>query len=143
MADWTDVRRVVANLPAVTEEGGDALSWKVGAKSFLWQRPLRKYEVAELGAAIRDAPILAAMVADVADRDALIAEEPAVFFSTSHFKGYPAVLIWLDQIRPELLAEVATDAWLARAPVRQAKAFLAERRLNRYNSDNLQGPDAG
>src|SRR3954447_4058663 len=93
MADWDDVRRAVAELPSVPEinEDGDPPSWTVRRKSFIWERPLRKYEVAELGPAMRDAPILAAMVADIGERAALIAQDPATFFTTSHFAYYPAV----------------------------------------------------
>ena len=47
-----------------------------------------------------------------------------VFFTTSHFEGYPAVLVRLDRISAGDLEEVVTEAWLVRAPKRVAKAFL-------------------
>lgn len=127
MSDWDEIRRAVAQLPDVPEivEEGDPPSWKVRRKSLLWERPLRKYEVAELGASMRDAPILAAMVEDVGERAALISRDPEIFFTTSHFADYPAVLIWLDRIPPKMLAEVVIGAWLVRAPAAAARAFLS------------------
>ena len=60
-------------------------------------------------------------------RLALVAEDPTVFFTTPHFDGYPSVLIKLPEIGIELLEEVVTEAWLAVAPDRLAREFLAER----------------
>ena len=54
---------------------------------------------------------------------ALIADDPSVFFTTPHFDGYPAVLIQLERISPEILEEVVVEAWLARAPKRLAQQY--------------------
>jgi hypothetical protein len=62
---------------------------------------------------------------DLEAKDALLAEDPAVFFTTSHFNGYKAVLVRLDAIRVPMLREVLTDAWLARAPKKLAASFLS------------------
>ena len=48
---------------------------------------------------------------DVADRDALLKGDPDVFFITPHYDGYPAVLVRLDAVEPEQLAELIEDAW--------------------------------
>lgn len=53
-----------------------------------------------------------------------MAEDPAVFFTTPHFDGYPAILIRLEQIAIDELEELVIDAWLARAPKRVADAYL-------------------
>jgi hypothetical protein len=55
------------------------------------------------------------------------AGDPAVFFTTPHFDGYPAILVQLDRIAPEELDEVIVEAWLARAPKRLVKEYLGER----------------
>jgi hypothetical protein len=47
-----------------------------------------------------------------------------VYFTTSHFEGYAAVLVRLDRISVEDLHEVVTEAWLARAPKRLVDAYL-------------------
>jgi hypothetical protein len=51
-----------------------------------------------------------------------------VFFTIPHFDGYPAVLIRLGKISSKQLKDVILEAWLARAPKRAVKAFLAEKR---------------
>jgi hypothetical protein len=57
-------------------------------------------------------------------KEALIANDPDVFFTTPHFNGYPAILIQLEKISVEDLTEVIVEAWLARAPKRLANDYL-------------------
>ena len=57
-------------------------------------------------------------------KEALIANDPDVFFTTPHFNGYPAILIQLENISVEDLTEVIVEAWLMRAPKRLAKEYL-------------------
>lgn len=52
-----------------------------------------------------------------------------MLFTIPHFDGYPAVLVRLDLIDRDRLAEIIADAWLTRAPARVAKEWLAERGL--------------
>jgi hypothetical protein len=65
-------------------------------------------------------------VPDEGAKLALVADDPDVYFTTSHFDGYPAVLVQLDHISVDELAELAVEAWLARAPKRLAQQFVAE-----------------
>jgi hypothetical protein len=65
-------------------------------------------------------------VADVGVKEALVADDPAVYFTTPHFDGYPAVLVRLAEIDPDELRELLRDAWLAQAPKRLALAYLAD-----------------
>ena len=128
MATWDDVRRIALRLPD-TAEGTTFhnASIDVHGKSFVWQRPLNKSDLKKLGeAAPPEGPILAAYVADLDDKDALITEESEVFFTIEHFTGFRAVLILLDRIAVDRLEDIITDAWLVRAPKRLAAAFLAE-----------------
>jgi len=60
-------------------------------------------------------------------KEALLADDPAVFFTTPHFDGYPAVLVRLEQIALDELEELIVEAWLARAPNRVAKEYLDAR----------------
>ena len=125
MADWTDVSRIALALPETSERLRRELrQWWVGEKMFVWERPLRRREVEELGDKAPNGPTLGARVEHVWAKDVLIADDPRVFFTTSHFKGYPAVLVRLDRISAGDLEEVVTEAWLVRAPKRVAKAFL-------------------
>lgn len=134
MATWDDVRRLALQLPETSERAsGDGLpQWRVKDKLFVWERPLRRSDLAALGPAAAETgafsgPILGARVADEGVRAALIADDPRVFFTIPHFEGYPAVLVHLDEIGADELAEVVTDAWLARAPKRLVTAYLVER----------------
>jgi hypothetical protein len=129
MATWDDVSRIAAALPETVEAGGgeDLLSWKVRDKAIAWDRPLRKSDLAALGDAAPDGPILAIRTPDLSAKEALLAEDPAVYFTTPHFNGYPAVLVRLDEIAAEELAEVLEEAWLGRAPKRVVAQYLAER----------------
>ena len=61
-------------------------------------------------------------------KEALLADDPEVFFTIPHFEGYAAVLVLLDKITLEDLEEVIVEAWLCRAPKRLAKDY-AEREL--------------
>jgi hypothetical protein len=56
-------------------------------------------------------------------KEALLADEPNVYFTTPHFDGYPAVLVRLDRIAAHELEELIVEAWLARAPKRLAKEY--------------------
>jgi hypothetical protein len=125
VATWEDVRRVATGLPGVTERDGRTLSWRVADRGLVWERPLRAGDLAALRLAAQDEPVVGVRTADESEKLALVAEDPQVFFTTPHFDGYPAVLIWLDRIAAARLAEVITEAWLARAPKRLAREYLA------------------
>jgi hypothetical protein len=128
MATWDDVRRIALALPETSEQVRDTSSWRVRSggkdKGFIWERPLRKGDLVALGDAAPDGPILAARVPDVGVKEALIADDPAVYFTTPHFDGYPAILVRLPEIDLSELTELITEAWLAQAPKRLAKDYL-------------------
>jgi hypothetical protein len=93
-------------------------------KGFVWERPLRRSDLVALGDAAPEGPILGARVEHLVAKEALLADDPDVFFTTPHFDGYPAVLVRLDRISAEGLEEVVVEAWLSRAPKRLAQAYL-------------------
>jgi ankyrin repeat protein len=122
MADWEDVRRLALGLPETTERDRDGqLQWLVRDKLVAWERPLRKSDLMALGPAAPDGPILATRVEHVGVKDALIANDPEVYFTTPHFNGYPAILVRLERISVPDLEDLIVDAWLARAPTRLAR----------------------
>ncbi|ATO12842.1 hypothetical protein CO540_02455 [Micromonospora sp. WMMA2032] len=127
MASWDDVRRVALALPETTERGSydDLPAWRVRDKMFAWERPLRRADLDALGDAAPDGPILAARVPDLGAKEALLADDPAVYFTVPHLDGYPAVLVRLDRIGAAELTELLTEAWYARAPKRLAAAHRA------------------
>jgi hypothetical protein len=94
-------------------------------KLFVWERPLRRADFEALGDAAPKGPILGVRTEDIGAKEALLASDPAVYFTTPHFNGYPSVLVQLENIGLEELQDVIVDAWLAQAPKRVAKAYLA------------------
>lgn len=124
MATWDDVRRIALALPETTEQTSRyATQWRVKDKGFVWERPLRRADLEALGDTAPDGPVLAATVADVGVKAALIADDPEVYFTTPHFDGYAAILVRLDKIPVDELEELTTEAWLARAPKRLAAEY--------------------
>lgn len=123
MADWDDVRAIALSLPDVVEGTtfGSA-SWKVGGKLMVWDRPLRRPELEELGLESHSEPILGAAVENESTKFALLAEDPDVFLTTAHFAGYSAILVRLERITLPRLEELVDDAWFARAPARLRRA---------------------
>ena len=127
MATWDDVRRIALSLPETSERvSRDLRQWRVRDRLFVWERPLRRGEIMALGEGAPDGPILGARVEHVGAKQALLADESGVFFTTAHFEGYPAVLVRLERIGIEDLNELIIEAWLARAPTRLAKAYVDE-----------------
>ena len=120
------MRRIACALPGCEERvSRERLQWRVGGKLFVWERPLRAREVQELGAAAPEGPISGARVEHLHAKEALLADESDVYFTTSHFDGYPAVLVLLDRIALPELEEVVTEAWFARAPAKLAREQAA------------------
>jgi len=128
MASFDDVARIALSLPETAESTSYGnRAWKVKDKAFVWERPLRKSDREALGGDAPDGPILGARVEHEVAKQALLADDPSVFFTTPHFDGYPAILVRLGEIGADELEEVVTEAWLCRAPEPLAKQFLDER----------------
>jgi hypothetical protein len=128
VASWDDVRRLALALPETSEGvSRDLRRWLVKDKGFVWERPLRASDIEALGAAAPDGPILGARVEHLVAKEALLADDPSVYFTTPHFDGYPAVLVRLEAIGLEDLEELVVEAWLARAPKRLVKEYLDRR----------------
>lgn len=70
-----------------------------------------------------DPDALVLRVIDLSEREALLQGQPEAFFSTPHYDGYPYVLVRLDKVDPEELAELLEDAWRIRAPKRLVAAY--------------------
>ena len=132
MATWEDVRRLALALPETSEgESRGNRRWTVKGKGFVWERPLRKTDLAALGAAAPDGPILGAHVEHLGAKEALLASDPDVYFTTPHFDGYPSILVRLERIGATELEELIAEAWLKRAPPRLAREFLDARGRDR------------
>ena len=125
MATWDDVRKIALSLPETSEDLRRGLMfWLVRDKLFVWERPLRQSDLRALGDKAPPAPIMGARVEHLVAKEALIADNPDVYFTTPHFDGYPAVLVQLEKIALDELEELTVEAWLARAPKRLAKEYI-------------------
>jgi hypothetical protein len=66
---------------------------------------------------IRDEPdALVAWVDSLQDKEALIASDPGKFFTTPHYDGRAVVLVRLEAVDVDEVAELVTDSWRLRAP---------------------------
>ncbi|HET8756068.1 MAG TPA: MmcQ/YjbR family DNA-binding protein [Solirubrobacteraceae bacterium] len=127
MPTFDDVRRIALALPETDEhESRGNAHWRVKEKGFVWERPLRRSDLEALGDSAPDGPILGARVENLMAKEALLAGDGDVYFTTPHFDGYPAVLVQLDHISEEELTEVIVEAWLNRAPPAVARKYLDE-----------------
>lgn len=126
MATFDDVAAIATELPGVTVgERYGRRTWFVGKKGFVWERPLTKADLKRLGdEPPPDGPILAVATEDLAEKEAILESDPEVFFTISHFDGYPAVLLLLKKVKKRALRAAIVDAWLACAPKKLADEYL-------------------
>jgi hypothetical protein len=125
MATFHDVARIVATLPEVTEgQSRGSRTWDVGGKTFAWERAFSKADIKRYGAGTPPAgPILAVRVADLGEKEAVLAAGHRGIFTIPHFDNYAAVLIDLPKVSATVLRETLEDGWLSRAPERLTESF--------------------
>ena len=127
MASIDDVAALAQALPEVTQgERHGNLTWFVSGKAFAWERPFSKADIKRFGDATPpEGPILAVRVADLGDKEAVLASGAKSIFTIPHFDGFAAVLIHLKSVGKKALREAVVDAWLACAPPGLAEEYLA------------------
>ncbi len=128
-----DVHELARALPHVTVAAGPSENpvYQVGGKSFVFFRNPRP-DAVDPGTGERFPDVIVFWVADEAEKQALVDDANSPFFTTAHFDGHPSVLVRasrLGELTRDVLAEVIQDAWLSRASVRRAQAWLQEHGL--------------
>ena len=122
MASQDDVRRIALSLPGA-REGKDHFAFSVAdkgkEKGFAWVWLER---VHPKKARVPQPEVLAVRVADLSQKDMLIASDPDTYFTEPHYNGFPAVLVRLAAIGVDELEALLVDGWRCQAP----KALRAE-----------------
>jgi hypothetical protein len=125
-----DLDALALAMPQATKEVSDdgRPRYLVHGKLFVLHRG-RRPDAVDPGTGERLDDVLMFRVADLDVKELLLADGRGVYFTTPHFRGYPAVLVRIPELarldRDEL-AEMVAEAWLTRAQKRVAKAWLAE-----------------
>ena len=121
MATQADVRRIALSLPAVEETAGRfafSVLNKGKLKGFVWVWMER---VTPKKPRVPNPGVIAARVANVAQRDLMISADPEKFFTEPHYVGFPAVLVRLDAVKVADLKVLIAEAWRCQAPPDLAK----------------------
>jgi hypothetical protein len=105
-----DVRRVALSLPATSEKPSYGTpGFRVKDKLFARIR--------------EEGDVLVVWCWDLGEKDALLASEPAKFFTTPHYDGHPTVLVRFGAVDESELRELITESWRIRAPKKLVQAF--------------------
>jgi hypothetical protein len=120
MVDVRTVRRIATSLPEAQDGSGpDSLHFSVRGKQFAWSFLER---VEDKKPRIPRLDVLAVRCA-ASEKEGLLASDPEKFFTTDHYRGFPAILVRLAKIDAKEMRELLTEAWRCQAPRKLVKEF--------------------
>jgi hypothetical protein len=94
-------------------------------------------------ARLKEDGVTVALRIPMQERDLLLELEPETFFITDHYRNYPAILIRLERVRMDVLADLLEKAWRWRAPKSlQAKSVAVSRSPARRPAGRARLPSA-
>jgi hypothetical protein len=116
MITEAQIRKFALALPEVTERAsyGGAPSWRTAKKMFIW---------------IRQNPEALVIYVDSLDaKELLLEHEPKIFFTTSHYDGYPMLLVNMQKVSLARAKELIAESYRLQAPVKKTKKKKAAKR---------------
>jgi hypothetical protein len=102
VASETDLRELALSLPATTEKPS------YGTPGFRVRD--------RLFARIREEGVLLLWRESEEEKEAMIEAEAEKFFTVPHYDGHPSILVRIDAVDREELAELLEESWRLRAP---------------------------
>ena len=106
---WDDLVAIALAFPGVVQSksyGTPAI--KLGAKFIL---------------RLREPGIIALQRPSMDERDMLLEVEPGLFFTTDHYRGYPYVLVRLENLAPGHFRSLFETIWREKATKTQIAAY--------------------
>ena len=130
MATIADLDELALAMPQATRNVSDdgRPVYLVHGKVFCCHRG-RRPDAIDPGTGERLDDVLMFRVADLDVKELILSDDRGIYFTTPHFRGYPAVLIRIPDLAcldREELRELVVKTWLTRVQKRVAKAWLAE-----------------
>jgi hypothetical protein len=131
MATQADVRRIALALPDAEEALTDfafGIRMKGKLKGFAW---VWKERVVPKKPRVPNHGVLAVRVANLGQKDALLAAEPKKFFTEPHYDGFPAVLVRLEAVTSKDLKLLLAEGWRCMSPAQKVREPEIEKKAAR------------
>lgn len=123
MVTQEDVRKIALEFPGVSESEerfGFSILVKGNHKGFIWEWAER---VTPKKPKVLNPGVLAFSVSNLGVKNMILGSGAEYWVNDPHYDGYPAVLVRLELLPPEDLADLVTEAWRSKAPASLVKEF--------------------
>ena len=123
MAKQEDVRRIALSLPETSEDPNRfafSVPNKGKSKGIVWVWLER---IHPRKARVPNPSVIAVAVADLNEKELLLAANPGKYFTEPHYNGYPAILVRLADVDADELRGLIVNAWGCAAPKALVERF--------------------